>query len=269
MLTARWSPRCPRFVQEYRRARDDDAGRLPARAQDRHARPPPLLMPMAFGSLLGGLVTLVGTSPNIIVSRVREEILGQPFSMFDFAPVGIVLALAGLVFLAFGWRLLPRAQRRGASMDDALQPRGLHHRGHRCRESPKPSVSSSMISKQLARTHSRSPRAPARAPAPRSAPVRRHASRAGDVLSCEGEPAALERVRRPRQADAGRARSARRRRYAVRRHRRHGGDRHGGDRCWSAHAGARRGSRSASGLNLLAVSRARRAHARINCARCG
>ena len=67
-----------------------------------------LLMPMAFGSLLGGLMTLIGTSPNIIVSRVRAEIVGQPFSMFDFMPVGLALTLAGTVFLVFGWRLLPR-----------------------------------------------------------------------------------------------------------------------------------------------------------------
>ena len=50
--------------------------------------PSSLLMPMSFGALLGGTMTLVGTSPNIIVSRMREEILGQPFGMFDFTPVG-------------------------------------------------------------------------------------------------------------------------------------------------------------------------------------
>ena len=47
-----------------------------------------VLMPLAFGSLLGGLMTLIGTSPNIIVSRMREQITGEPFRMFDFAPVG-------------------------------------------------------------------------------------------------------------------------------------------------------------------------------------
>ena len=69
--------------------------------------PSRLLMPMAFGSLIGGLVALVGTSPNILVSRVREEVLGAPFAMFDFAPVGLGIAVAGLAFLAVGWRLLP------------------------------------------------------------------------------------------------------------------------------------------------------------------
>ncbi len=67
-----------------------------------------MLMPMAFMSLLGGLVTLVGTSTNIIVSQVREEATGKPFQMFDFAPVGLALTAAGLVFVSFGWRLLPR-----------------------------------------------------------------------------------------------------------------------------------------------------------------
>src|SRR5262245_19917424 len=50
--------------------------------------PSSLLMPMSFGALLGGTMTLVGTSPNIIVSRMREEIVGQPFGMFDFTQVG-------------------------------------------------------------------------------------------------------------------------------------------------------------------------------------
>jgi di/tricarboxylate transporter len=66
-----------------------------------------VLMPLSFAALLGGLITLIGTSPNIVVSRLRQELVGQPFSMFDFAPVGIGITLLGLVFLAFGWRLLP------------------------------------------------------------------------------------------------------------------------------------------------------------------
>lgn len=78
------------------------------------------LMPMAFASLLGGLITLVGTSPNIIVSGIREELTGEPFAMFDFAPVGIVLTLAGLAFLAVGYRLLPGGQKPSAGMGEAL-----------------------------------------------------------------------------------------------------------------------------------------------------
>jgi len=80
-----------------------------------------LLMPMAFGSLLGGLTTLIGTSPNIIVSRMREQLVGEPFHMFDFTPVGAGLALTGIVFLAFGWRLLPHDRKAAASSEALFQ----------------------------------------------------------------------------------------------------------------------------------------------------
>jgi di/tricarboxylate transporter len=68
-----------------------------------------LLMPIAFASLLGGKVTLIGTPPNIIISTFRAEAVGEPFRMFDYAPVGIGIALAGIVFITLiGWRLIPR-----------------------------------------------------------------------------------------------------------------------------------------------------------------
>ena len=82
--------------------------------------PSRLLMPLSFGSLLGGLITLVGTSPNIIVSRVREEILGQPFQMFDYAPVGLGLSAIGLVYLTFAFVILPKDRRAGVSIDAAI-----------------------------------------------------------------------------------------------------------------------------------------------------
>ena len=75
-------------------------------------RPPALfLMPLAFGSLLGGMTTLIGTPPNLIVSAYREQALGEPYRMFDFSPVGVPVALAGALFLVFlGWRLIPKAR---------------------------------------------------------------------------------------------------------------------------------------------------------------
>lgn len=82
--------------------------------------PSSLLMPMSFGSLLGGIVTLVGTSPNIIVSRMREQILGAPYHMFDFTPVGAGIAAVGVIFLLFGWRLLPADRKGAVSMDAAF-----------------------------------------------------------------------------------------------------------------------------------------------------
>jgi di/tricarboxylate transporter len=82
--------------------------------------PSRFLMPMSFGALLGGLMTQIGTSPNIIVSEVRGQLTGQPFSMFDFTPVGAILAVAGVAFLMVGHRLLPERQRATASLDEAV-----------------------------------------------------------------------------------------------------------------------------------------------------
>jgi di/tricarboxylate transporter len=79
-----------------------------------------LLMPMSFASLLGGLVTLVGTSTNIIVSQVREQTLGKPFGMYDFAPVGLGLTALGLVFLAFAYRILPKDRPAQTPLSQAL-----------------------------------------------------------------------------------------------------------------------------------------------------
>jgi di/tricarboxylate transporter len=68
------------------------------------------LMPLSFATILGGLVTLIGTPPNIIIASYREEALGDAFLMFDFAPVGLVCAISGLAFVAtIGWRLIPKA----------------------------------------------------------------------------------------------------------------------------------------------------------------
>ncbi|MEZ5466756.1 MAG: SLC13 family permease [Lysobacterales bacterium] len=74
-----------------------------------------LLMPLAFGSILGGMVTLVGTPPNLIVSGFRAELGGSGFAMFDFTPVGLAVAAAGLVLVIFTARyLVPSRERAGA-----------------------------------------------------------------------------------------------------------------------------------------------------------
>ena len=66
------------------------------------------LMPLSFATILGGMATLIGTPPNIIIASIRAETLGEPFRMFDFAPVGGLAAIAGLAFVALvGWRLIP------------------------------------------------------------------------------------------------------------------------------------------------------------------
>lgn len=81
--------------------------------------PSSLLMPMAAASLVGGIVTLVGTSPNIIIAKVRADMFGKPFGMFDYTPVGLTIALCSFAFLTVGWRLLPRRQ-AATSMDAAF-----------------------------------------------------------------------------------------------------------------------------------------------------
>jgi di/tricarboxylate transporter len=86
--------------------------------------PSAFLMPMSFASLLGGLMTLVGTSPNIIVSRVREDMVGQPFKMFDYLPTGLGLLIVGLLFLRIGYRLLPSDRHGAVSMGEALNIAG-------------------------------------------------------------------------------------------------------------------------------------------------
>ncbi|MFD2037249.1 SLC13 family permease [Belliella marina] len=71
--------------------------------------PSSYLMPISFASLLGGMTTLIGTPPNIIISTFMAEQNGEKFSMFDFAPVGVGLAVVGLLFIILiGWRLVPK-----------------------------------------------------------------------------------------------------------------------------------------------------------------
>ncbi len=66
------------------------------------------LMPLSFATILGGMITLIGTPPNIVISEYRQDALGAPFGMFDFAPVGLVVAIAGILYVSLiGWRLLP------------------------------------------------------------------------------------------------------------------------------------------------------------------
>lgn len=80
-------------------------------AQERQRSPGLILMPLAFGSLLGGMMTLIGTPPNIIVASIRADHSGEPFQMFHFAPVGLPIAIVGFIFITLvGWRLIPRAR---------------------------------------------------------------------------------------------------------------------------------------------------------------
>ena len=80
------------------------------------------LMPLSFATILGGMATLIGTPPNIIIAAIREESLGESFAMFDFAPVGGVVAIAGLAFVALiGWRLIPTPDHKTSTAEDFAQ----------------------------------------------------------------------------------------------------------------------------------------------------
>ncbi len=93
-----------------------------ARATVRRSRrsPAPLATALGAASLLGGLVTAVGTSPNLLVSSLRREAEGAPFGVFAFAPVGGTIAVAGVLVLAVAWRLLPHEQRRERDEETSL-----------------------------------------------------------------------------------------------------------------------------------------------------
>jgi di/tricarboxylate transporter len=97
---------------------------LPAAVQvaRRNQRPPSeFLMPLAFASLLGGSMTLIGTSPNMLISSVRQDLVGAPFGMFDFTPVGAGIALFGVLFLTVGWRLIPHRRRRTTELAFSIE----------------------------------------------------------------------------------------------------------------------------------------------------
>lgn len=88
------------------------------------AQPSHILMPLAFGTILGGLMTQIGTPPNILIANYRARISDAPFTMFDFTPVGVVVAAVGVIFIILvGWRLVPKDRRGRQSADEAFKIR--------------------------------------------------------------------------------------------------------------------------------------------------
>jgi di/tricarboxylate transporter len=154
--------------------------------------PSSLLMPMSFGALLGGIVTLVGTSPNIIVARVRDQIVGEPFHMFDFTPVGAGIAIVGVIFLVFGWRLLPTQRKGSGSMDAAFNLEAYTTEVTVPEDSPAAGVTVKALEDlgeseievlSLLRGRAR-----------RHQPAGNAVIKPGDILILQGDPAALERI---------------------------------------------------------------------------
>ena len=147
-----------------------------------------VLMPLAFGSLLGGMTTLIGTPPNLIVSSFRAELVGAPFGMFSFAPVGVAVALAGVLFIGLvGWRLVPARTRAGvddfdtgAYLTEARIPEGAPAAGMTIGavETALGDAGAQVVGLVRNEVHLRSPRAGL-------------GLRAGDILVLEAEPEAL------------------------------------------------------------------------------
>jgi len=160
-------------------------------AKKNDASPSVFLMPMSFASLLGGLMTLVGTSPNIIVSRVREEMTGHPFRMFDYFPTGFGLLVIGLIFLRFGYRLLPRDRRAAPTMGEALDIKGYVTEATLAEGSPAigETVSAFIERHEHEVTITSLLRAGMRSPALPDSDLRE-----GDTLILGGDPDSLERV---------------------------------------------------------------------------
>lgn len=160
-------------------------------ARKNNKSPSVFLMPMSFGALLGGIVTLIGTSPNIIVARVRSEMTGQPFGMFDFTPVGIGIALAGVAFLAIGYRLIPHDRRGAATMNEALDIKDYVTEAAITETSPiigqtvadLKRMADDVTVTSVVRNKTRS-----------IAPLPDTTLREGDIVLLEGEPDALERA---------------------------------------------------------------------------
>jgi di/tricarboxylate transporter len=150
------------------------------------------LMPLSFATILGGMVTLIGTPPNIIIAAIREESLGAPFKMFDFAPVGGIAAIAGMTFVALvGWRLIPARDENGSTSDDLAEyiaeltvPDGSKHIGKRLSELEAEAEKTDVAILGLIRDGKR-----------RYGQARNTALKAGDALVLEATPDALDEFR--------------------------------------------------------------------------
>ncbi len=150
------------------------------------------LMPLSFATILGGMATLIGTPPNIIIASIREDALGTPFAMFDFAPVGGAAALAGLTFVALiGWRLIPQSAASTSTEADLSQyiaeltvPEGNKQIGKRVAELTEAADKADVAILGLIRDGKR-----------RYGQARNTVLQAGDALVLEATPDALDEFR--------------------------------------------------------------------------
>jgi di/tricarboxylate transporter len=150
-----------------------------------------LLMPLAFGTILGGMTTLIGTPPNLIVSSFRAQSGAGPFAMFDFSPVGVAVALTGVLFITLiGWRLVPRREVVGVASFDT----GTYITEARVKEGAKAEGKSLREVEQLLEEADAQVVGMVRNEMRLSAPNPRRILQVDDVLVIEAEPEALGEV---------------------------------------------------------------------------
>lgn len=151
------------------------------------------LMPLSFASILGGMITLIGTPPNIIIAAYREQALGEPYTMFDFAPVGLACAVAGVIFIAtIGWRLIPASSTSHNSPEELYNLEGYIAEakiietstiiGKRINELDEICEENDVVIIGMVRKGQRLP-----------GMARRHELKKNDTLVIEASPAALEK----------------------------------------------------------------------------
>ncbi len=149
------------------------------------------LMPLSFASILGGMITLIGTPPNIVIAQYRNDALGEAYKMFDFAPVGLACAAVGVAYVALiGWRLLPLERRKTDSSKELFDladyvaelkvPEGSPVIGKQVRELDDLAAKSDVEILGLTRTGKRMPGL-----------ARRVEIKAGDMLVVEAHPESI------------------------------------------------------------------------------
>jgi len=155
--------------------------------------PRQLLMPLSFASLLGGLITAIGTPPNIIIATFRGEQVGEPFRLFDFLPVGLSVALGGLIFLVLASRwLLPSEPAGVAPAGGSPDQRVARYMTEVRLPQGSPLIGSSVGQLALRCENEVSVMAILRRDRRRLAPPARERLQAGDVLILQGESEALQ-----------------------------------------------------------------------------
>jgi di/tricarboxylate transporter len=152
-----------------------------------------LLIPLAFGSLLGGVCTMIGTPPNILINSLLQEYTGQGFRIFDFTPLGIVLLACGIGYMSlFGYKLLPL--RKSGTLTEAYQVKEYMTEVEILDGSPLHgrTIGQSMLESELKmkvrallRNRRKYPR-----------PQRNRKLRVGDILFLEGDPQGILKVRK-------------------------------------------------------------------------